>query len=162
MYVEIYIYIYICNYMYISLMWRFGNNSCPSPKTYTFSACSCDTSKGNSTWLDMCATSATTWNLSLHELPGRNNRGEKTRCFPEFSAFLCFFWWLLPTCDFKARPYVVKDLQKHWFFHMFWWFLPIWLISGIQSISIRCPKSPKTLCFSTFFLVFSHSNSESF
>ena len=40
---------------------------------------------------------------------------------------------------------------------MFWWFLPIWLISGIQSISIRCPKSPKTLCFSTFFFVFSHS-----
>ena len=48
--------------------------------------------------------------------------------------------------------------QNTEFFHMFLWFLPIWLISEIQSMSIRCPKSPKTLCFATFFLVCSHSN----
>ena len=42
--------------------------------------------------------------------------GEKKRVFSRVFCVFCFFWWLLPTCDFKARPYVVKDLQKHWFF----------------------------------------------
>ena len=92
-------------------------------------------------------------NITGTEQQGRR----KTRFFPEFSAFFCFLWWLLPTCDFKARPYVVRDLQKHWF-------LPHVLMISANLANQWNPKhfhkmseiSQNTVFFHVF-LVFSHS-----